>query len=127
MNEEIFGKICELLEACLPKNWSEVFLFAGYSKDSYSMKYLFKTDSGILTDCFNLPAVTDDEIIKLFAKLNDILSKERSALEGKNKWSVLKLTIKRDGAFNADFDYTDHSEDMLSYEIEWEKAVRSDN
>ena len=121
MNGKIFQEVFDLLEAYLPYGWKETILFAGYTKGSYSMKYYCRTEEGTFIDCFNLNGVSRADLIKLFVDIDKILSKERASLDDKNRWSVLTMIINDAGTMKAEFNYDNHSEDMLAYEKEWRK------
>ena len=58
---------------------------------------------------------------QLFLAIDKVLSKERVSLDDKNRWTVFTMMVEADGKMRADFDYEDHSEDMISFEREWEK------
>lgn len=121
MNEKIFQEVFDLLRDFLPQNWTKTILFAGYTKGSYSMKYYCRTGNGTFTDCFILGGVSRADLLKLFVNINKILSKERMSLDDKNRWSILTMIVDDDGKMKTEFDYDDHSEDMLAYEKEWKK------
>lgn len=121
MNEKIFQEVFDLLQDFLPQNWTKTILFAGYTKGSYSMKYYCRTGNGIFIDCFSLDGVSRANLLKLFVNIDKILSKERESLDDNSRWTVLTMMVDRDGKLKTEFDYDDHSEDMLAYEKEWKK------
>lgn len=121
MNDKIFQEVFNLLEVFLPQDWKKTVLFAGYTEGSYSIKYYCWTENGTFMDCFNLGGVSRSDLIKLFVDIDKILSKERALLDGKNRWSVLTMIVNNDGTMKAEFNYDDHSEDMIAYEKEWKK------
>lgn len=121
MNDKIFQEVFNLLEVFLPQDWKKTILFAGYTTGSYSMKYYCWTENGTFVDCYNLSGVSSSDLIKLFADIDKILYKERALLDDKNRWSVLTMIVNNDGTMKTEFNYDDHSEDMLAYEKEWKK------
>ncbi len=121
MNEKIFQEIFDLLQDFLPQNWTKTILFAGYTKGSYSMKYYCRTGNGTFTDCFSFDGVSRANLLKLFVNIDKILSKERESLDDNSRWTVLTMMVDRDGKLKTEFDYDDHSEDMLAYEKAWKK------
>lgn len=121
MNEKIFQEVFDLLQDFLPQNWTKTILFAGYTKGSYSMKYYCRTGNGTFIDCFSLDGVSRANLLKLFVNIDKILSKERESLDDNSRWTVLTMMVDRDGKLKTEFDYDDHSEDMLAYEKEWKK------
>ena len=47
----------------------------------------------------------------------------RKALSEKDRWTIFTMTVNEDGNMQAEFDYGDHSEDLISYEREWKKKL----
>ena len=121
MNEKVFQEVWDKIQDYLPADWQRMVFFAGYTEDSYSMKFYSKPDNGSYIDCFRLPGAVKAKLIKLFMDVNKILAEERKKLDDKNKWTVFTMMVDSDGNMKADFDYSDHSEDMISYEREWKK------
>lgn len=121
MNENIFQEVFDLLQGFMPQNWTKTILFAGYTEGSYSMKYYCRTENGTFTDCFSIDGVSRADLLKLFVNIDKILFKERASLDDNRRWSVLTMIIDSDGKMRTEFDYDDHSEDMLAYEKEWKK------
>lgn len=121
MNEKMFQEVFDLLQSLLPENWTKTILFVGYTKGSYNMKYYCRTENGTFTDCFSLDGVSRANLLDLFVNIDKILSKERVSLEDNNRWSVLTMMVDNDGKMKTEFDYNDHSKDMLAFEIEWKK------
>ncbi len=121
MNDKIYQEVLNLLQDFLPKNWTNTILYVGYTKGSYSMKYYCKTGEGDFIDCFNLEGISKGSLIKLFVNIDKVLSKERTSMDEKNKWSILTMLVDNDGEMRTEFDYEDHSEDMIAFENEWKK------
>lgn len=121
MNEKIFQEVFDLLQDFLPQNWTKTILFAGYTDGSYTMKYYCRTGNGTYTDCFSFGGVSRADLIKLFINIDKILSKERALLDDGNKWSVMTMIVNDEGRMKTEFNYDDHSQDMLGYEKEWKK------
>lgn len=121
MDNSIFQNIFDKIQEFLPYDWQKMIFFAGYTSGSYSMKFYIKTEQEACIDCFNIPGVSKAKLIKLFMEIDQIIKKERDKLNEKNKWSILTITVDSNGSMNADFDYADHSEDMISFENEWKK------
>lgn len=118
MIEIEYKKIFDELQDIIPANWDEIIFYAEYTSDSYSYKYFVKL-KGKYIDCFNIRGVTEDLLIQKFIKFNDIIRPSRVALPDKDKWSVMTMTIRNDGTFNVDFDYTDISENSIEYFQKW--------
>ncbi|MCI9096796.1 MAG: DUF600 family protein, partial [Lachnospiraceae bacterium] len=58
---------------------------------------------------------------KLFMDIDKIISKERAKLADKDKWSSLTMRVEKNGAMKTDFDYEDHTDDMVLYEKKWKE------
>lgn len=121
MNKMVFQEVFDLIQDFLPNNWKKTVLFVGYTKGSYSMKFYCGMNKDEFVDCFNLEGASKSNLIKLFMKIDKILSKERESLDDKNRWSVLTMIIDSNGNMKTEFDYEDHSEDLISYEKAWKK------
>ena len=116
MNDKIFQEIFDRLQDYLPEDWKRVIYFVGYTKGSYSMKFYTQNEEGEYFDCFHLQGITKGQIIKLFMDIDKIISKERAKLADKDKWSSLTMRVEKNGAMKTDFDYEDHTDDMVLYE-----------
>ena len=121
MNSDMYQNIFDLLAEVLPENWSKLVFMAGYTVGSYSMKYYVKTESDNYLDCFELGNIDNLQILQLFIKLDSVISPERSSLKESEKWNVLSMTVDSDGKMKTDFDYTDISNDVITYEEAWKK------
>lgn len=120
MNEKIFQEVFDLLYPCLPQGWGKTILFAGYTTGSYSIKFYCK-EKGTYVDCFHVNGLSGVALIQLFEAIDKVLSRERASLDDKDRWTVLTMMVEENGKMKVDFDYEDHSEDMLSFEREWKK------
>lgn len=121
MNSKLFQDIFDLLIDVLPENWEKLVFMAGYTEGSYSMKYYVQIGESDYIDCFKLGNIDNLQLLQLFIKLNNIISPERSSLQESEKWNVLSMTVDSDGKMKTDFDYTDISNDVITYEDEWKK------
>ena len=83
--------------------------------------YVQSKENEEYVDCYNLPDISRTKLIKLFMDLDKVLSESRKALSEKDRWTIFTMIVKEDGNMKAEFDYEDHSEDMISYEKEWKK------
>lgn len=121
MNSDMYQKIFDLIAEVLPENWSKLVFMAGYTEGSYSMKYYVKIGATDYLDCFELGNIDNLQILQLFIKLDSVISSERSLLQDSEKWNVLSMTVDSEGKMKTDFDYTDISNDVITYEEEWKK------
>lgn len=119
MNDKIFQNIFDRLQYYLPEAWKKVIYFAGYTEGSYSMKFYIQDEKGEYTDCFHLQGVSKGQLVKVFMDIDKVLSKERIDLDDKQKWSFFTMIVEVNGAMKAEFDYEDHTNDMISYEKQW--------
>ena len=121
MNDKIFQDIFDKIQDYFPENWRRMIFFAGYTKGSYSMKFYFREEKREYLDCFRLQGVTKGQLVKLFMDIDKVISKERIELDDEHKWSSLTMIVEADGTMKTEFDYEDHSEDMISYEKQWKE------
>lgn len=71
------------------------------------------------TDCFSQKEISKAQIIKLFMDVDKILASERKTLDDKSRWSVMTMIVEADGNMRTDFEYSDISENVISYEQSW--------
>ena len=119
MDNKILQNVFDLIQPLLPDKWNKVILYVGYTSGSYSMKFYIGDEKTNYTDCFSLKSIGKAQLIKLFMSIDKIIAQERNKLEEKDKWSVLTLTVDKNGKMKADFDYTDISENSIEYERKW--------
>lgn len=120
MNNEIFQNVFDELQDVLPDEWNSVIFFAGYTDDSYSMKYYIKDKNGVY-DCFNQFGADRAQLINMFVNIDKLLSFERENLEEAQRWTVFTMIVDNQGNMKTYYDYTDISENFIDYEKEWEK------
>ncbi len=121
MNNKVFQDIFDKIQDYLPMDWNRMIYFAGYTEGSYSMKFYTQDEKGKYLDCFNMQGVTKGQLVKLFIDIDKVLSKERAALGDKPQWSSLTMIVEANGAMKTEFDYEDHSDDMISFEKQWKE------
>lgn len=115
-----YEKLIVELQNVLPVKWDKVVLYSEYTSASYSFKYFVKIGDKY-TDCFNLKGVSEDLLINEFMKLDTIIRPLRKKLSDKDKWTVMTVIFSNDGEFNADFDYTNESENDVDYFQKWKR------
>ncbi|MEZ3461740.1 MAG: antitoxin YezG family protein [Lachnospiraceae bacterium] len=121
MNEKLFQDIFDKVQDYLPADWEKMVFFAGYTDGSYSMKFYSRNNGAEYIDCFCLQGITKKMLIRLFMDIDKILAEERMSLDEKNRWTVFTMQVDSDGNMRTEFDYIDHTEDMVSYEREWKE------
>ena len=120
MNEKMFQNVFDIVSEFLPNGWNRMVLFAGYTKGSYSIKFYSKVGSDDYVDCFSIPGVSKAELIKVFMRIDKVLSENRSQL-GDMAWTIFTMAVGSDGTMKTEFEYEDHSEDMIAYEKQWKE------
>lgn len=119
MNEKLFQEVFDLIADFLPEGWNKMIFYAGYSVGSYSMKFYSKTEKGKYIDCFSIPGASKAKLVKTFMEIDKVLSKSRKELGDSNAWTIFSMSVDCDGNMKTDFEYDDHSEDMIAYEKKW--------
>ena len=119
MDNSIFQNVFDKMAAFLPAEWSRVVFFAGYTEGSYSMKFFVKTENSSYVDCFSIPELTKGKLVRLFIDLDKVLSANRSVLGKEKAWTIFTMIVEGNGHMRTEFEYDDHSEDMVSYEKVW--------
>lgn len=121
MNNEIFQNVFDIISPVLPKGWKKMILYVGYTVGSYSMKYYTTDGKNAYTDCFSQKSVNKAQLIRLFIDIDKVLSAERKTLDDMHRWSVMTMIVDSAGGMKTEFDYTDISENSITYEKNWEE------
>lgn len=121
MNEKIYQKIVDALQEVLPDKWERIVFYVNYIGDSYSIKYYVDLGNGEYIDCFELDSISNIQLVRLFVRIDKIISKERDHLDKKSKWNVMTMIVNSNGDFKADYDYSDITENFVAYEEKWKK------
>lgn len=119
MDEKIFQNVFDIISDFLPDGWNRIVFFAGYTKGSYSMKFYSKTEKGGYVDCFRIPGASKTKLVKAFMDIDKLLSKSRMEMGETNAWTIFSMSVDCNGNMKTDFEYDDHSEDMMAYEKKW--------
>ena len=125
-DKKIFQNVFAIISEFLPEGWDRMVFFAGYTEGSYSMKFYSKAGKDKYVDCFSFPGVSKASLLKAFRKIDANLSKNRKELGKNNAWTIFTMVVDKNGKMKIDFDYDDHSEDMIAYEKEWAKKYLSE-
>lgn len=120
MNNSVYQEIFDVLQSVLPSNWNKVLLFIGYTDGSYTMKYFVQDICGDYIDCFKQDGISRIQLIKLFMHIDEIIAPQRNAMDKNSRWTVMTMKVDAEGNMNAEFDYTDISDNTIQYEMEWE-------
>ena len=126
MERELYQKIWDAIAGTLPENWESVIFYVEYIGKSYEMKYYVSTPEQKNISCFQLGTVGRMDLIRRFMQIDRAVSVVRAALDEEKRWTVLTLTVDKNGHFKAYYDYCDLSEDTLGYEQQWKKKYLTD-
>lgn len=121
MGEKIYQDIFDKLIDYLPEDWKNMIFFAGYTNGSYSMKFYFENGDKKYTDCFSMPGASKIALAKLFMDIDKELSDYRKELGEDKAWTIFTMQVDSDGYMKTEYEYDDHSDDMIAYERTWEK------
>lgn len=121
MNDKVYQTIFDEISDLLPAGWKAMVFYAIYGAGSYSMKFYYEKGNKEYIDCFHLPNIGRGQIIQLFIKIDKLLAEARSRLEEEKKWTVLSMRVDSEGHMKTEYEYDNHSEDMVAYESTWEK------
>lgn len=119
MDEKIFQNVFDIISDYLPDGWNRMVFFAGYTEGSYTMKFYSKDEKGEYVDCFSISGASKAKLVKSFMEIDKILSKSRRKMSASNAWTVFSMSVDNNRNMKTDFEYDDHSEDMVSYEKKW--------
>ena len=86
------------------------------------MKFYVEMEDGNVVDCISFPGLSESEVTDVFISINDsIFSEYRDSLPAEDRWSVIVITINRDGSSKVELEYIDLSEQVVSNIVNWEK------
>ena len=117
MNNSLYQKIYDEISDFL-SDFDELIIYLEYGEASYSFSFYERNGKKIIK-CFDIPGVSEDDLMKAFKKIDSIVEPERDKF--KEKWSNMTIVIKPDGDMKADIDYTDLSQGSYKYKKEWKK------
>ena len=120
MDAKTFQTVFDKISDFLPQGWKKMVFFAGYTSGSYSMKFYSENGDGKYMDCFQIPGISKGQLMKAFMDIDHVLSEQRKDL-GSKAWTVFTMAADANGRMRTDFEYDDHSRDMVSYEKSWEE------
>ncbi len=117
--EDLFQRIFNELHRYLPENWNKVVAYFEYGEESYSFSFFVK-EKGQYTKCYDLPGVSESDLMELFSTINIFLGAERNK-DKSNLWSTMTMTIEVNGHMKADYDYCDLSGGTYLYKKNWKR------
>lgn len=119
LNNKIYQTIYDEICGFLPDSWDKLVVYLEYGEASYSMAFYVKEQSKYIK-CFDLPGITDDELMSAFSRIDKAVMKERRQEKGE-LWTNMTMLLTPDGNMHTDFDYTDLSENAYQYSKDWKK------
>jgi hypothetical protein len=121
MDKNKLQDVFDIIQEFLPREWTQIAFFVGYTEGSFSMKFYYKCDSGPYVNCFNIPSLSEIDLYRAFIEIDKILSPVRNQDIENEKWTIMTMTVDSNGKMKADFDYKDHSEDLVACQQNWEQ------
>lgn len=116
---DYYQELFNLIQPYLPTSWKKVVLYAEYGVASYSIEFFVKTATGEYVKCFDLPSINEDALLDTFDKMDEVYSAQRTELPKSSIWTNSTITVDAIGKMNADFDYTDLTEDGYRHKQLW--------
>ena len=116
INAKIYQSIYEELDKYLFADWKKIVIYLEYGKASYSFSFYVQNDKEYIK-CFDLPGVSDNELMASFNRIDELVSKERK--KEKELWTNMTMIIDSKGNMHSDFDYTDLSKGTYQYKKNW--------
>lgn len=118
--ETIFSKIGSALVNVLPKGWEKALLFAQVTDSSYELFYYAKLDGAYYSN-FDLEktecGISRKEVRECFRNIYDAILPDHF----EKKWYAMTFILSKSGKFTVEYEYTDYSEDSLSYKKIWKE------
>ncbi len=121
MDEKNYQLIFDKISAFLPEEWKTMVYYAIYTSGSYSMKFYYESGNKKYIDCFHCPGAAKVKLVQLFMEIDKLLSGSRKTLKSKEVWTVFTMKVDSYGHMETQYEYDDHTEDMVAYEDIWEK------
>jgi hypothetical protein len=118
INEHVYQNIFNELEMYLPKGWDRLIVYLEYGNESYSFSFYVKINGNFIK-CYDLPGITDEELVRSFERIDKLVLKERSI--EKEVWSNMTMIVSSKGEMHTDFDYTDLSQGAYQYKKNWKR------
>ena len=119
INEKIYQRIYNEISSFVSDQWERIVIYLEYGEESYTFSFYVKI-GGQYIKCFDLPEVSEEDLMLAFRKIDKIVNKERESLQGQ-LWTNMTMTIEADGNMHAFYDYTDLSENAYKYGKQWKK------
>lgn len=118
--ETIFSKVGLSLVNVLPKDWEKALLFAQITDGSYELFYYAKV-KGAYYNNFDLEkteyGISRKDVRECFRNIYEILLPDYH----EKGWYAMTYILSKSGEFTLDYEYTDYSEDTLSYKKIWKE------
>ena len=118
--ETVYSKVGLTLFNVLPNGWDKAILYAQITESSYELFYYAKVNGEFVIN-FDLEkeglGVDRQEVRKCFREIYEILLSDYR----EKQWYAMTYILSKSGEFTVDYEYTDYSEDSLSYKKIWKE------
>ena len=119
ISSSVYQAIYDELNKYLLPDWEKLIVYLEYGEASYSFSFYVKTSAGYCK-CFDLPGVSENELLDSFSAIDQFVSSERMK-NGDDLWSNMTMVVNSSGDMKVDFDYTDLSVGAYQYSNEWKE------
>lgn len=118
--ETIFSKVGAALVNVLPKDWEKVLLFSQITDGSFELFYYVKLYGKYYRN-FDIEnsefGISRKEVCDCFRHIYTILLPDYH----EKGWYAMTFILSKSGEFTVEYEYTDYSEDSLSYKKIWKE------
>lgn len=105
--------------------WSQLVFYGEYGETSFLMEFYVKQADSNYIKCFDLPNINEDDLDKLFLKINKTIKPIRQELAENLRWTNFTLELNRDGTFKFNYDYSNLDKSAYQYHMNWKKRYLS--
>ncbi len=119
INETVYQSIFDELSKYLVSGWTKLIVYLEYGNTTYSIAFYVQAD-GKFTKCYDLPNVSQEELVKSFSYIDKLVSKERNYAKS-DLWTNMTMTVSNTGKMKTEFDYTDLSEGTFEFKKQWKE------
>lgn len=119
INETVYQSIFDELSKYLVPGWTKLIVYLEYGNTTYSIAFYVQVD-GKFIKCYDLPIVSQEELVKSFSYIDKLVSKERDDAKS-DLWTNMTMTVSNTGKMKTEFDYTDLSEGTFEFKKQWKE------
>lgn len=118
ISNTLYQNIYEELSKYMAPGWEKLVVYLEYGAASYSFSFYIKKKNEYIK-CYDLPYVTDDDLVKSFKEIDKFVSKERD--KENEPWTNMTMVVDNAGNMRTDFDFTDLLQDSYQYRKRWKE------